>query len=194
MLIALAIAAAVSPAVEAERAFAARAQVAGQWTAFREFAAARSVMFVPQEVQAQDWLKGRADPPVPVMWWPAQAYVGCDGSTAVTTGPWVRDGGRLKGYFTTVWVREDDGKWRWVLDHGDALAAPRRAADAPSVRRASCRGKPSHSSNPVSRNTSPDLTLNWTWNVAPDGSRTVRAAIWNGRGYDELVHDKVAAE
>ena len=116
-------------AVEAERAFARDAQRVGQWTAFRKYADLDAVLFTPQVVWAHDFLAGRKDPPVPVQWWPAQSYVSCDGRIAVNTGPWVRDGGKRVGYFTTVWQRQDDGKFRWILDQGDALAEPLAAPE-----------------------------------------------------------------
>src|SRR3546814_5917844 len=56
--------------IAAELAFARLAQDKGQWTAFRETAAADAVMFMPQRVLARDWLKGRADPAQAVTWQP----------------------------------------------------------------------------------------------------------------------------
>ena len=182
-------------AVDAERAFAAAAQTDGQWTAFRRFAHPEGVMFVPQQVNAQEWLEGRADPASAVMWWPAEVHVSCDGGTAVTTGPWVRDGGKRFGYFTTVWIRDDDGAWRWLLDHGDELATPRMAGEEPRVRKASCRGAPpSPAALPVNPNWAQDLTLSWDWHVAPNGSRQVKVMAWTGSGYTEILRDEVAAQ
>ncbi len=82
-------------------------------------------MFLPQAGSAQEFLKDKADPPTAVFWWPGRSYVSCDGNTAVNTGPWVRQWGKSVGYFTTVWQRQADGSWKWVLDHGDVLATPR---------------------------------------------------------------------
>src|SRR6476659_1146456 len=59
-----------SAAIAAELAFAQLAQDKGQWTAFRETATADAVMFVPQSVQAQAFLKNRANPAVAVKWQP----------------------------------------------------------------------------------------------------------------------------
>ncbi|MEH3038296.1 MAG: hypothetical protein PGN23_17655 [Sphingomonas adhaesiva] len=126
-MILLALAAQAS-AVDAERAFAATAHVKGQWTAFRRYAADDAVMFVPQAVRAQDWLKGRKDPPVSVQWQPATVFDSCDGERAVTTGPWTAEGG-AHGTFTTLWVRREDG-WRWIMDHGRDTPQPVAAAQA----------------------------------------------------------------
>ncbi len=110
-----------------ELAFARAAQVKGQWTAFLDFSTNRAVMFVPQATDAQRWLRGRANPPAAVRWQPHQVWSSCDGSLAVTKGAWQRADGTV-GYFTTVWERQGDGEYRWVLDQGDrldtALAAP----------------------------------------------------------------------
>jgi hypothetical protein len=126
-------------AVEAERAYAALAQMEGQWTAFRATAAPDALMFVPEAVDAHDWLKDRKNPPVPVMWWPGRSWISCDGTTAVNFGPWIRKGGTLVGSFTTVWTRSGDGPWKWELDVGNLTPKPVSATDDPEQTRASCR-------------------------------------------------------
>ena len=71
-----------SAVIAAELAFARLAQEKGQWTAFAATAANDAVMFQPQMVLAQQWLKGRANPPVAVKWQPHQVWSSCDGSLA----------------------------------------------------------------------------------------------------------------
>jgi hypothetical protein len=186
--------AAAPPAVEAERAFAAMAQTQGQWTAFRAYATADAVMFVPEQVNAQQWLKDRADPSVPVMWWPGEVFTSCDGSAAVTTGPWLRSGGKLAGYFTTVWLKQPDGGWKWVLDHGDVLAKPRSAGAEPAVHRPTCRSLPGGTGTTPTGGKSGDGSIAWSWQVRPDKSRTVTVSQWNGRGYREVLKNEIAAE
>jgi hypothetical protein len=187
-------AAAPQSAIDAERAFAAAAQTDGQWTAFRAYAAPDGVLFTPQQVNAQEWLKGRADPPQAVMWWPAEAWISCDGTTALTTGPWLRDGGRTAGYFTTVWRRQPDGSWKWLLDHGHTLARPRPAGDAPKVRRASCEGLPTvkrvEGVRGYETGSSPDGSLVWNWNVFENGARIVWAELWDGASHRKVLEDK----
>ena len=196
-------AAALQSAVDAERAFAAMAQTEGQWTAFRAYAAPEAVMFVPEAVNAREWLAGREDPPIPVMWWPGRAIVSCDGNMAVTTGPWVRAGGSLRGYFTTVWQRQADGSWKWLIDHGDVLKIPRAALDDVPVRNPVC-GKPIPPTvwtnlagrvrqKDFDHRLSDDRSLKWGWVVRPDGSRSISVGLWNGRGYDPVLVDEVAA-
>ena len=207
----LAATAALAGPVDAERAFAAMAQTHGQWTAFRAFASAQGVMFVPQTVLAQEWLRDRKDPPVPVMWWPGRSWISCDGSVAVNSGSWLRAGGRSAGYFTTVWARQQDGSWKWLLDHGDALDKPRAVGDRVKIRRASCNAaKPEKPGWMVLRMDSPtdkigvqadqldgtaqDGSLRWKATVLPDRSRRVTAEIWNGSRYETVLEDKVSAQ
>lgn len=196
MILALLLAGAVpDTAIESERAFAAMAQTEGQWTAFRAFAAPDGVMFVPKQVDARQWLKDRPDPPQAVMWWPAKAFVSCDGSITITTGPWLREGGRLAGYFTTVWGRQQDGGWKWLLDHGDTLDRPRPAGDAPEIRRASCRRLPAPQSAEAEQGfetgRSADGSLRWRWRVYEDGARMVWAELWDGQAYKLVLENKV---
>ena len=187
-------------AVAAEHAFAQAAQTEGQWTAFRAFAAGDAVMFVPREANAHAFLDGRVDPLVAVMWWPAESYVSCDGTTAVNSGPWVRP--RSRGYFTTVWQRQDDGSWRWLLDHGDILDTPRPAGEAPLVRRAACPDAALAVEEIVTpegavdygRHHSPDGTLIWSWQVREDGARRFEAFLYNGDGYDHVITNDIAGQ
>lgn len=118
MLALLLAATAPANAVEAERAFAAMAQSDGQWAAFRAFAAPDAIMFVPEATNARAWLKDRPEPPVPVMWWPGTTFASCDDSLAANTGPWIIAPNGAVGKFSTIWKRQPDGGWQWLLDHG----------------------------------------------------------------------------
>jgi hypothetical protein len=189
-------------AVDAERAFAADAQKLGQWTAFRKWATADAVMFVPQAGSAQAFLKGKADPPAAVFWWPGRSFVSCDGGTAINTGPWVRQWGKSVGYFTTVWQRQKNGSWKWVVDHGDALGMARAEGGDIQPVQAQCPSEPLPAGPQrdvpadvkYGGGSSKDDTLRWNWVVMPDGSRTFWASIWNGRQHVVVIEDKVAAE
>lgn len=198
MLPLLLLAADPETAIDAERAFYRSAQAEGQWTAFRKFMTPDATLFVPQPAKAADVLPPK-NPPIAVQWWPAESYVSCDGRVAVNTGPWVRPRG--SGYFTTVWERQLDGHYKWSVDGGDELATPRALPEKPRVRRAACRlprglavgvmfepdeGRRGHG-------VSPDGTLIWAWKVMPDGARTFTAKIWNGRKFETVVHNEIAA-
>jgi hypothetical protein len=129
-----------SAVIAAEIAFSRMAQEKGQWTAFRETAAKGAEMFVPDRVLAQDWLKGRADPPIPVRWQPTEVWSSCDGSYAVTRGAWQRPGS--VGSFVTVWQRQNDRGYKWVLDMSLADEAAVASSDTVTAQVADCqRGK-----------------------------------------------------
>jgi hypothetical protein len=191
-------AAAPQGAVEAERAFNAAAQARGQWTAFREFAAADATMFVPQPVKAQAWLRDRKNPPRSVEWWPTESYVSCDGTLAVNTGGWRLPEGTV-GYFSTVWRKQADGSWKWIVDGGDALATPRERPARPLVRQAVCTGTPPaltitpFGKGGGDRGQSADDTLRWRWDIDATGARRMYAVLWNGMGYDRVVSDQIGA-
>ncbi len=179
----------------AEIAFNRLARDKGQWTAFRETAADDAVMFVPQRVLAKQWLKGRADPPKPVSWTPSVIHVSCDGNLAASTGNWQRPDGTV-GYFTTIWRRDKQGRWKWVLDHGDTLAAPRAAPEFLVGKVATCkRGKAPEGGVAKAKAAVPpaDESLVWSAEVAPDGGRRVMVRAWNGSDYELVIDDKVGA-
>ena len=138
ILIALAAAAATLPApptdaiIAAERDFARRAQVEGQWKAFRATAAPDGLMFVPDVQLASKALANAKEPAIPVMWWPGTIAASCDGTMGLTTGPWVRAGSGGFGTFTTVWKRTPVG-YRWRLDHGRNTPKLVAAGDKPAV-------------------------------------------------------------
>jgi hypothetical protein len=184
--------------IAAELAFARLAQEKGQWTAFRETAAPDAVMFVPQRVKALDWLKSQKDPAAAVKWQPYAVYVSCDGNVGVTTGAW--QNGPANGYFTTVWLRDPrKGKMRWVLDHGDGLAAPLAAPDFIASKQAKCGSRPAApiaagaEGDDVAVGLSPDQTLSWTSTVHPDQSRRVTVRLWDGKEMATVIDNQVAA-
>jgi ketosteroid isomerase-like protein len=186
-------------AVDAERAFASAAQRDGQWTAFRRYAADDALMFTPQPVNAQQFLKPLKDPPHSVEWWPARSVTSCDGRMAVNTGPWRRADGS-NGYFTTVWMQQDDGSWKWIYDAGDDLTKPMPRPAEPEQIRASCDGDPpsatairSDEGSKAGAGRSPDGTLVYRWTVDRAGARSFTASAWNGADWDVPIRDQVKA-
>jgi len=183
----------------AEIAFNRLAQQKGQWTAFRQTAADDAVMFAPQRVMARQWLKGRADPPQPVMWNPSVIHVSCDGNLAASTGNWKRPDGTV-GYFTTIWRRDKNGVWKWILDHGDTLSSARETPEFLTGKVATCKrrereeGTLPAAGKPGDRPVQPaDESLLWSADVAADGSRRITVRVWNGAAYDVVIDDRVAA-
>jgi len=192
--------AAAQTAVDAEHAFNRSAQTEGQWKAFRAFSTPDATIFTPQPAKAHEVLPTK-EPAIAVQWWPAESYVSCDGKLAVNTGPWVRP--KAVGYFTTVWVRQPDGSWKWIMDGGDALVKPRVLPEKPKVRHASCAaGATSEPSNKARIDSNvkfdlgnaPDGSLRWFWTVDGVGARIFSAELWNGRKFETVIENKIAAD
>jgi hypothetical protein len=187
-----------SAVIAAELAFARLAQDKGQWTAFRETAAAGAEMFVPQRVKAADWLKGRAEPAVAVKWQPHAVWSSCDGSFAVTRGGWQSP--NASGTFATIWQRQGRGDLKWVADmsltsDGSGTAAPEMIA----ARTAECQVRPGPAPQLVVTDTdwrtgaSRDGTLVWGTGVTTLGGRTIKVWLWNGTSFEAVLDQTVPA-
>jgi hypothetical protein len=206
MLVLLA-AVSLATAVDAERAFIRDSHTQGQWTAFRKWADSSAVMFTPQTVWAQDYLKDRADPPTSIDWAPANSWVSCDGRTAINRGPWTSASGKAHGYFTTIWM-QSHSTWRWIYDGGADLPVPMALPKKVRSAQASCKnlaqvpaayrgavvatariaGRPPADAG---QGRSADGTLIYEWKVAADGARHFLARMWNGRSYKLILDQNI---
>lgn len=195
-----------SAIITAELSFARLAREKGQWTAFRETAAPDAVMFMPRMTYAHAWLKDRADPPQAARRQPHEVWSSCDGSLMVSHGAWRREDGT--GWFTTIWQRQGDGSYKWVLDHSESLIAPLDAPDLIRAGVADCPQRPSATAAPppgkgrkagkqksgglppleTSRRSgrSLDGTLSWEVTAQPDGAHNL-AVTWKKDGAEQTV-------
>lgn len=176
----------------AERAFDEQAARDGQWTAFRATAAADALLFVPQMVRAQDWLAGRADPSASVRWQPHRVFVSCDGQLAATSGyaQWP-DGSHSR--FRTIWQRQPNGNWKWVLDAGWPVSVSPPVPAQPDIQIANCENPPTMARTEVATGeasgTSPDSSLRWFARVDEEGRGFLVLSGWNGRFLQPLSSD-----
>jgi hypothetical protein len=170
-----------STVIAAELAFARAAREKGTWTAFREYAAPDAVWPGPQWQAVQQALKGVADPAEAILWGPDMVWVSCDGSYALSTGPAAYPGGR-KSRFATIWQRQNDGGYRWVLDQGFDLEDGYAAREMISGRKADCPRGQANRVRKIARarrgeawqsGRSDDGTLSWTSELAADCRRTL---------------------
>ena len=192
-----------SALVKAELAFARLAREEGQWTAFRETAAANAVMFVPDLSSAQVWLKGKADPAQAVDWQPHKIHMSCDGIMGVVTGAWQAANGST-GSFVTIWEKQDarerrlrgeDEEWKWVFDHGVSVKTPLPEPDFVETEVASCKGGPVPPNLPAPESgkkiggQSLDKSFQWSATQAADGKRELTVLLWNGEAYRPVVDE-----
>jgi hypothetical protein len=122
--------------IAAEAAFQRLAREKGRWTAALDMAAPGAKLFEPEPVLAAIWLKDRANPATPPVWQPHEVWSSCDGSFAVTRGGW-QDGGQ-SGRFVTLWQRQEDGGYKWVLRLERPLAEPVPAPEMIAAKVAQC--------------------------------------------------------
>lgn len=166
-----------SEVIAAELAFARMAREKGTWTAFRETATEDALWPSPGWVNVKQSLKGTPDPAQPIVWEPDSVTLSCDGSFALSTGPATLPTGR-RTRFATIWQRQDDGRYRWVLDQGFDLEAGYQKAEMIGASVAEC-GERRGSRPPRARRgeawqagQSDDGTLAWTTELRADCSRT----------------------
>jgi hypothetical protein len=187
-----------SGVIAAELAFNRLAQEKGQWSAFRETMAKDAVMFEPRRVPAADTLKSKGDPKIAITWQPHQVWTSCDGSTGVTHGAF-QAGKELHGGFTTIWVRQTDGRFKWVITHGFPVEKRLNPPEMISAKTADCKGAPSIpiSAPPVGADmkvgVSRDQTLQWVSTVNADASRTIQVRSWDGTRFVDVLTDSVSA-
>jgi hypothetical protein len=192
--------------IAAELGFAALAQEKGQWTAFRQTAAKGAKMFAPQPVLVAEFLKNRKDPPIAVKWQPYMVWSSCDGSIAVTRGAFQQDKApkSIGGYFITVWQRQKDGAYKWVLDQGDDLQQPLAEPDGIDGVVADCpvrdgrhdphrdakAAAPQTLADPLSA-VANDGTLSWSTTVDPRGGREFSLSLRKDGAMREVLHASV---
>jgi ketosteroid isomerase-like protein len=114
--------------VETELSFAKAAEVQGTREAFLSFIADDGILYRPGPVNGKQWMK---DHPLPqtqtrnlLAWQPIFAFVSRAGDLGYTTGPWeyknnIKDE-KPSGFgnFVTVWKKQPDGSWKFVIDLG----------------------------------------------------------------------------
>ncbi|HEY6917465.1 MAG TPA: hypothetical protein VI381_07480 [Allosphingosinicella sp.] len=120
------------PVIAAERAFAARHEQVPVKQAFLEYSAPDGVAVTAEGVKnVKEYLATWPDQSNPgfIKWWPTMAGVAQSGDLGFTTGPASYDGGKAYSEYFTVWKKQADGSWKWLMDQG---TRPRKAASEPT--------------------------------------------------------------
>lgn len=110
--------------IAAERAFAADGYERGVKLSFLAFSADGAITFAPEPGDAKARLEAAPDLSPEdaatrprLSWWPLYAGIARSGDLGFTTGPYAV-GGERRGHYFTVWKKQPDGAWKWVLDAG----------------------------------------------------------------------------
>ena len=114
--------------VKTEQAFSKMAEDQNARDAFVAFIADDGLLFRPDAVNGKKWMQEHPVPPSdknPLLaWQPAFAGISASGDMGFTTGPWEskadRSDAQPSGYgdFVTVWKKQADGTWKFVVDLG----------------------------------------------------------------------------
>lgn len=114
--------------VKTEQAFSKMAEEKNARDAFMAFIADDGLLFRPGAVNGKKWMLEHPVPPSdkkPLLaWQPNFAGMSASGEMGFTTGPWEFkndiDDAKPSGYghFVTVWKKQPDGTWKFVVDLG----------------------------------------------------------------------------
>ncbi len=117
--------------VATEQAFSQAAADKGTREAFVHFIAEDGILFRPKAVKGKRWMQDHPLPPTQtsekralLAWQPIFADVSEAGDLGYTTGPWeykddIKDAHpSAYGDFVTLWKKQADGSWKFVVDLG----------------------------------------------------------------------------
>ena len=116
--------------VDTEHAFARLAAEKGSRTAFLGNLADDGLVFSPDKVNGKEYWTARKESPSLLSWAPNYADISSNGLLGYTTGNWeFRAKGKTDvptafGDFITVWLRQADGRYKFVIDIGVSHAKP----------------------------------------------------------------------
>ena len=114
--------------VKTEQAFSKMAEEKNARDAFMAYIADDGLLFRPGAVNGKKWMLEHPVPPSdkkPLLaWQPSFAGMSASGDMGWTTGPWEFKGDIKDekpsgyGHFVTVWKKQPDGSWKFVVDLG----------------------------------------------------------------------------
>ena len=116
--------------VQMERDFAKAAATKGTRDAFLEFLADDGILFQPGPVNGKKFWTERQPRKGLLSWDPIFADVSRAGDLGYTTGPWEfrpngpDDSPAAFGQYFTIWKKQSDGSWKFVLDRGVSSTKP----------------------------------------------------------------------
>lgn len=117
--------------IKNEYAFSKRAGEVGTRQAFLDFIADDGILFRPTPLNGKQYLTANNKPSTGLLsWYPSRVIISRDGYLGFTSGPWEwkRDkddsAAVAFGNFCTVWQRQSNGEWKFVIDFGNSYAKP----------------------------------------------------------------------
>lgn len=113
----------------AESAFAAQAVASGMKAAFLDAMDDKATLFRPGPTPGRAFIANRPDPPIVLDWHSQYVVVASSGDLGLSTGPFKLvakngDGTASYGQFFTVWTKNADDRWVFLIDHGVSNDGP----------------------------------------------------------------------
>ncbi len=120
--------------IAVEYSFAKSASEIGTRDAFLKFIADDGILFRPNAVNGKKFLEQSAKKPGLLRWYPVHAEIALAGDMGFTTGPAdfrnEKEGEPVWfGNFCTVWQRQENGEWKFVIDFGNSNNKPEEKAE-----------------------------------------------------------------
>ena len=114
---------------QAESAFAAQSVASGMKAAFLEAMDDQATLFRPGPTAGKAYIAARPDPAIVLDWRPQFVTVASSGELGMSTGPWKstsKDGSGAPSYgqFMTVWNKNSQNRWVFLMDHGVSNDGP----------------------------------------------------------------------
>ncbi len=106
--------------VRTERAFSAASVSGGIKAAFLQFLADDGILFRPGPVPGKKWMAEQPPSEGELSWRPVFADLSWAGDLGYTTGPYEfrMSQGPRHGHYVTVWKKQPNGAWKFVVDTG----------------------------------------------------------------------------
>jgi ketosteroid isomerase-like protein len=125
----------------AENAFADYAAANGTKAAFLKYAASDAIVFNPNPRNAREIWSKKEDKRFLLEWRPHWIDADATGNIGLSTGSWefspkAGDASVAWGEFFTIWKRQPNGEWLWVLDVGidhEKAPVPKNAWNSPKI-------------------------------------------------------------
>ena len=134
--------------IQTERDFSRTSELKGMRDAFLAYLADDGILFRPGPVLGKKWWSGQPPTAGLLTWRPVYADISGAGNLGYTTGPYEfksSQGNRTGNYFT-IWKRQPDGTFKFVIDFGIVNAPP---ASPPAEEFPSAPPAPDRRVNPV---------------------------------------------
>lgn len=109
--------------IETEYAFVEETKNSTVRDGFLKYIAEEGILFRPNPVNGKEFLTNSEAKPGLLLWYPNYSIVSSSGEMGVNTGPWEfkqneNDESIAFGQFVTVWEKQSDDTWKFLIDLG----------------------------------------------------------------------------